>query len=114
MGENLSSVNVGTVYDIENLHKENPSLAKKYLKSLLDGRFQFVKDHKLSTGQQGVENATHRVDSEHIPDPADPMNMEAGTIDRWQMVLQEDPNAFLFKIGFISAAQAQALLDSWI
>jgi hypothetical protein len=113
MNENLTPDNVNTVYDMENLHKENPDLAKRYLKSLLDGRFQFVKDQKLTAGQKGVENATHRVDSEHIPDPNDPMNEEKGTIERWQMVLEEDPNAYLFKIGFTSAAQAQALLDSW-
>jgi len=113
MNENLTPDNVNTVYDIENLRKSNPEIAKRYLKNLLDGRFMFVKDHKLSAGQLGIEDVTHRVDSEHIPDPDDPMNMEAGTINRWQMVLAEDPNAFLFKIGFTSATQAQALLDSW-
>jgi hypothetical protein len=113
MGENLTSINVNTVYDIENLYKENPDLAKKYLKNLLDGRFYFAKDQELSEGVSGVEDATHRVDSEHIPDPDEPTNMEKGIIKRWQMVLEEDPNAFMFKIGFTSAAQAQALLDSW-
>jgi hypothetical protein len=113
MGENLTSINVNTVYDIENLHKENPDLAKQYLKNLLDGRFYFVKDHELDEGTAGVEDVTHRVDSEHTPDPDDPMNMEKGTIKRFQMVLEEDPNAFMFKIGFTSATQAQALLDSW-
>jgi len=112
--ENLNSVNVSTVYDIENLHKEKPELAKRYLKSLLDGRFCFVKDHELASNTNGVENATHRVDIEITPDPNDPTNIEAGTEHRWQMVLEEDPNAFMFKIGFTSAAQAQALLDSWI
>jgi hypothetical protein len=113
MEENLAVINVNTVYDIENLYRENPDLAKKYLKNLLDGRFYFVRDQELSEGVSGVEDATHRVDSEHIPDPEDSRNMKKGTIKRWQMVLEEDPNAFMFKIGFTSAAQAQALLDLW-
>lgn len=111
--ENLTQVNVNTVYDIENLREENPELAKRYLKNLLDGRFYFVKDHELSNGESGLEDANHRVDVEHIPDPQKPMDMDAGTSKKWQMVLAEDPNAFLFKVGFDSAAQAQALLDSW-
>ena len=113
MNENLTPDNVNTVYDIENLYKDHPDMTKRYLESLLDGRFQFVKDRKLTTGQPGIEDATHRVDSEYTPDPNDPMDKEKGTTERWQMVLEEDPNAYLFKIGFTSAAQAQALLDSW-
>jgi hypothetical protein len=113
MGNSLVSVNVSTVYDIENLHGENPDLAGKYLGNLLDGRFVFVKDSELAEGETGLEDTTHRVDSEHVPDPDDPMDAEKGTVRRWQMVLEEDPNAFLFKIGFTSSAQAQALLDSW-
>jgi hypothetical protein len=111
--ENLNAVNVNTMYDIENIHRENPDMAKQYLQNLLNGRFIFVKDHQLAEGDNGVEDATHRVDAEHIPDSDEPMNMEKGTIQKWQMVLEEDPNAFLFKIGFVSAAQAQALLDAW-
>jgi hypothetical protein len=106
-------LDVNTVYDLEHLRKEKPDSAKRYLKSLLDSRFSFVKERELSDGETGLEDAFHRVDSERIPDPDDPMNPEAGTVQRRQMVLAEDPNAFLFKIGFTSAAQAQALLDSW-
>jgi hypothetical protein len=111
--QNLISVSVNSVEDIKNLRKENPQLAKEYLQNLLNGRFYFVKDHELEADDLGVTDATHRVDEEHIPDPDDPMNMEAGTVTRYQMVLQEDPNAFLFKIGFTTSVQAQALLNSW-
>jgi hypothetical protein len=111
--QNLTSVSVNSVEDIKNLHKTNPQLAKDYLQNLLDGRFYFVKDHDLESDDKGVTDTNHRVDEEHIPDPEDPMNMESGTVVRHQMVLQEDPNAFLFKIGFTTAAQAQTLLNSW-
>jgi hypothetical protein len=111
--QNLTSVSVNSVEDIKNLHKENSQLAKEYLQNLLNGRFYFVKDHELETDDPGVTDDTHRVDEERIPDPDDPMNMELGTITRYQMILQEDPNAFLFKIGFTTAAQAQSLLNSW-
>jgi hypothetical protein len=111
--QNLTSVSVNSVEDIKNLRKENPQLAKEYLQNLLEGRFYFVKDHELETDDPGVTDATHRVDEEQIPDPNNPMNMESGTITRYQMVLQEDPNAFIFKIGFTTAAQAQTLLNSW-
>jgi hypothetical protein len=112
--ENLNSVNVNTVYDIENIHQKNPDLAKRYLQNLLNSRFIFVKDRQLTEGETGVVDATHRVDAEHIPDQDNPSDMEKGTVQNWQMVLEEDPNAFMFKIGFVSAAQAQALLDSWL
>jgi hypothetical protein len=111
--QNLTSVSVNSVEDIKNLHKTNSQLAKEYLQNLLNGRFYFVKDHELESGDLGVTDATHRVDEEHISDSNDSMNMESGTVTRYQMVLQEDPNAFLFKIGFTSAAQAQSLLNSW-
>jgi hypothetical protein len=111
--KNLTSVSVNSVDDIKNLRKENPQLAKDYLQNLLNGRFYFVKDRELEAGDPGVIDDTHRIDEEHIPDPNDPMNMEAGSIKRFQMVLQEDPNAFMFKIGFTSAAQAQTILNSW-
>jgi hypothetical protein len=110
---NLTSVSVNSVKDIENLHKENPKLARDYLQNLLDSRFWFVKDHELETDDEGVEDSTHRVDEEFTPDANDPMNRDAGTMVRFQMVLQEDSNAYLFKIGFVSAAQAQDLLNSW-
>jgi hypothetical protein len=111
--QNLTSVSVNSVEDIKNLHKMNPQLAKEYLKNLLNGRFYFVKDHELEADDPGVTDATHRVDEERIPDPNDPTNMESGTVTRYQMILQEDPNAFMFKIGFTTAAQAQTLLNSW-
>lgn len=111
--QNLTSVSVNSVKDIENLHKKNPQLAKDYLQNLLNSRFYFVKDHELETDDPGVLDATHRVDEELTPDPNDPMNVKAGTVTRFQMALREDPNAFMFKIGFASAAQAQNLLNSW-
>jgi hypothetical protein len=111
--QNLNSVSVNSVEDIKNLRKSDPELAKEYLRNLLNGRFYFVKDHELETGDSGLIDDAHRVDEEHVPDPNDPMNMESGTVIRYQMVLQEDPNAFLFKIGFTTAAQAQTLLNSW-
>jgi hypothetical protein len=111
--QNLTSVSVNSVEDIKNFHKMNPQLAKEYLRNLLNGRFYFVKDHELEADDSGVTDDTHRVDEEHVPDPNDPMNIEAGTIIRHQMILQEDPNAFIFKIGFATATQAQTLLNSW-
>jgi hypothetical protein len=111
--QNLTSVNVNSVEDIENLRRTDPQLAKEYLQNLLNGRFYFVKDHELEADDQGVTDDTHRVDEEYIPDPKDPMNMKLGTVVRYQMVLQEDPNAFMFKIGFTSASQAQAMLNLW-
>lgn len=113
MNESLNTINVSTVYDIEHLYNDKPEMAKKYLKSLLDGRFSFVKEKELTGNQAGIEDATHRVDEERIPDPDDSTNPDKETVKRYQMVLQEDPNAFMFNIGFTSAAQAQALLDSW-
>jgi hypothetical protein len=111
--QSLTSVSVNSVEDIKNLRKENPQLAKEYLKNLLDGRFYFIKDHELAADDPGVNDVTHRVDDERIPDPNDPMNSELGTVTRYQMIIQEDPNAFIFKIGFTTAAQAQTLLNSW-
>jgi hypothetical protein len=111
--QNITSVIVNSVEDIKNLRKENPQLAKEYLQNLLNGRFYFVKDHELEMDDPGVTDATHRVDEERIPDPDDSMNMEKGTITRHQMIIKEDPNAFMFKIGFTTSAQAQALLNSW-
>jgi hypothetical protein len=111
--QNLTSVSVNSVEDIKHLYKANPKLAADYLRNLMDSRFYFVKDRELETDDPGVTDSTRRVDEEWVPDPKDPANTGAGTVTRFQMVLQEDPNAFLFKIGFVTAAQAQDLLNSW-
>ncbi len=85
----------GTEQDIINSMAEDPQATKAKLRELLAGRFAWFAVRKLEDGEAGLEDATHRVVTQRSGmGPED-----EGPEERWQYELQEDANAFMFKIG---------------
>lgn len=84
----------GTEQDIINSMAEDPQATKAKLREMLVGRFAWFAVQKLEEGEVGLEDATHKVVSQHSGmGPVD-----EGPEERWQYELQEDANAFMFKI----------------
>lgn len=85
----------GTEQDIINSMAEDQQATKAKLRELLAGRFAWFAVRKLEDSEAGLEDATHRVVEQRTGmGPGDD-----GPVERWQYELQEDSNAFMFKIG---------------
>lgn len=85
----------GTEQDIINSMAEDQQATKAKLRDLLAGRFAWFAVRKLADGEAGLEDATHKVVAQRSGmGPED-----EGPKERWQYELQEDANAFMFKIG---------------
>lgn len=85
----------GTEQDIINSMTEDQQATKAKLRELLAGRFAWFAVRKLEEGEVGLEDATHKIVVQHSG-----MGSEnEGPEERWQYELQEDANAFMFKIG---------------
>lgn len=84
-----------TEQDIINSMSENAEATKVKLRELLEGRFAWLPDRKLKSSEAGVEDDTHRV----ITHKDDMRGEGKGVEERWQYVLREDENAWMFKIG---------------
>ena len=85
----------GTEQDIINSMAEDPQATKAKLREMLSGRFAWFAVRKLEDGAAGLEDATHKVVVQSGGMGAE----DEGQEERWQYELQEDPNAFMFKIG---------------
>lgn len=85
----------GTEQDIINSMAEDPQTTKAKLRELLAGRFAWFTVRKLKDGEAGLEDATHRV----VAQRGGMGPEDEGPEERWQYELQEDANAFMFKIG---------------
>ena len=95
-----------TEQDIINSMSENAEATKVKLRELLEGRFAWFPDRKLKNGEMGVEDDTHRI----ITHKDDMMGEGEGVGERWQYVLREDENAWMFKIG-LTVEKVNAYLE---
>lgn len=84
-----------TEQDIINSMSEDPEATKAKLRVMLDGRFAWFADRKLSAKETGITDGTHRV----IVTRGEMVDDKEGPEERWQYELREDPNAWMFKIG---------------
>ena len=87
--------------DINNLLANYPVETKAYLQQLLDTTDVWLMTSKLADGDNGVTDDTHKV--EEIKDDADVV------AERYQYEFMEDPNCELYRLGFESKAEAEAL-----
>ena len=87
----------GTRDDVFNSLQEDAKETKKRLEELYAGRNIWVAKHKITEGS-GLNDATHKTVMQnavtHIGDPE--------ALELWQYELVEDPNAWIFKLGFTS------------
>ena len=84
----------GTEQDIINSMAEDPQTTKAKLRELLAGRFAWFAVRKLEDGEAGLEDSTHKV----VAQRGGMGSEDEGPEERWQYELQEDANAFMFKI----------------
>ena len=92
---------INTRQDVENLLESNPEDTKAYLRRILDDRLIWVNVSELMADDPGVEDETHRViDSAGEPGEA---------AVRFQQERVEDPNAWMFRLGF-SVAEVTGLI----
>ena len=81
-----------------------PEQTRTYLQELIDTRYQWLIESKLSLDDLGVTDDTHKV--------VENKNQETEEItERYQYVLAEDPNCFLFRLGF-SVAEAETIVKT--
>lgn len=85
--------------DVDNLKDLYPQETAAYLQKLLDGRFSWTVIGELPMGDEGLTDDTHKVvESE-----------QGGQVVRFQMELQEDPGAHLFRLG-LTVAEVEVLI----
>lgn len=79
-----------------------PEQTKDAIQRMLDNRYSWMIDSKLSESETGVEDDTHRI--------VEITDEETGEVtERYQHVWQEDPNCQLFRLGF-TVSEAEGLL----
>lgn len=82
---------INTKADLENLIEDYPQETKDYVQSLID-----TKDNWFPTEliRDGLEDDTHKI------------YIDPETQEKTQYELREDPNGPLFRLGFMSVAEA--------
>ena len=88
--------------DIDNLMGEYPEETKAYLHTVLDNKDQWLMTSKLAEGDVGITDDTHKV--EELKDEDDVVT------ERYQYELMEDPNGELYRLGYASAGEVEALV----
>lgn len=91
--------------DVENLKQDFPVELKAYLQDILDYKDQWIVENKLADGDTGITDDTHKV-----VENKDQLTGEV--TDRYQYVFKEDPNCYIFRLGFATTAEAQLFVDS--
>lgn len=90
-----------TIADIDNSMAVDKAATQAKIQTLLDGRYCWQAVRQLGTAETGTEDATHKVSTSRNNDDVE---------ERWQLELEEDSNAWLFRLG-LTVAQAQAYLE---
>lgn len=89
--------------DVINIIVEFPVETKTFLQRCIDERIGWITTKKLETGEEGIVDATHR-----IQELKDDITKEV--TERYQEEYKEDPNCQLFRLGF-TVAEAQNLIE---
>jgi len=89
--------------DVVNVIVEFPVETKSFLQRCIDERINWITTKKLEAGEEGVIDATHRI--QEIKD-----DITKEVTERYQEEYKEDPNCQLFRLGF-TVAEAQNLIE---
>ena len=93
---------INTKQDVLNLIEEYPEQTKSFLQSLIDTKMAWVPTGILADDAAGTTNSTHKVDE--VTDENDVVT------SRTQYELVEATNGPIFRLGFESVAEAEALI----
>lgn len=89
--------------DVLNVIEEYPVEAKAFLQRCLDERIAWITTKKLESGEEGVIDATHRI--QEIKD-----DRTQEVTERYQEEYKDDPGCKLFRLGF-TVIEAQGLVE---
>ena len=92
---------INTKQDVLNLIGTYPEQIKLFLQGLIDSKMIWNKS-ELEDGDDGITDSTHKVS-----EVTDENNV---VTDRLQHELIEDPTGPIFRMGFESVAEAEALI----
>ena len=93
---------INTKQDVLNLIEEYPVQTKSFLQSLVDTKMAWVPTGILADDAAGTTNSTHKIDVS--------TNENGVVTSRTQSELVEDTNGPIFRLGFASVAEAEALI----
>ena len=93
---------INTKQDVLNLIKEYPEQTKSFLQSLVDSKMAWIPTGTLADDDAGTTDSTHKVDES--------TDENGVVISRTQSELVEDTNGPIFRMGFASVAEAEALI----
>ena len=93
---------INTKQDVLNLIEEYPEQTKSFLQGLVNTKMAWIPTGKLTEGDAGTTDSTHEVHKE--TDENDVVT------SRTQCELVEDTNGPIFRMGFESVAEAEALI----
>lgn len=91
--------------DVINLKESHPAELRAYLQDILDYKDQWLVVGKLEEGDAGITDDTHKV-----VENKDSISGEV--TERYQYEFKEDPNCYIFKLGFQTAVEAQQFVDT--
>ena len=93
---------INTKQDVLNLIEEYPEQTKSFLQKLVDSKMAWHPTGTLADGDAGTTDSTHKVDVS--------TNENGVVTSRTQCELVEDTNGPIFRMGFASVAEAEALI----
>ena len=93
---------INTKQDVLNLIDNYPEKTKSFLQKLVDSKMEWIPTGTLADGDAGTTDSTHKVDE--LTDENDVVT------ERTQYELVEDSNGPIFRLGFASVAEAEALI----
>lgn len=91
--------------DILNLQSSHPEELKTYLQDILNNKDQWLMVSKLELTDEGVTSDTFKV-----VENTDTITKEV--TEKYQYEFKEDPNCYIFRLGFTTTKQAQEFADA--
>lgn len=97
-----------TLTDIENSLTVDKEGTKARLRDLLEGRLRWADKGALAPGAVGQTDATHKIMQVGVSDAG---GMSAGKTEAHQFALEDDPSAWLYRLG-LTVETANAYLEA--
>ncbi len=94
-----------TKKDVELSLEKWPEKSKYYLSLFLDNKDEWIIVKKLSDGESGQEDETHRV--------REVTDSDGNVIERYQEEYKEDPNGIIYRLGFSGSDEVKNLMDQY-
>mgnify|MGYP006441505203 FL=1 len=94
--------------DVTNLLAEYPEETKSYLQGLIDSDQVWLMTNKMDNADEGIADDTHKVEVTYEKDEAG--NDTDVVAEKYQYEFMSDPNGEIFRLGYSSVAEVEALV----